>query len=306
MGVPVDISTNSESVLALADRLWSAYPVCHPAISGRDPVTLRIMVEGVGVRPAPTPALLGQQHLMSIVQDSHNFAVCDLSGSFGYAHVTGDVALDGEYFRYHFLEAVIYTMMEARYFCPVHASCIALDGRAILLCGDSGAGKTSLAYACARRGWTFLSGDATYIVRDRPEPSVAGRPFSIRFRSEARHLFPELAAFAPERRPNGKLDMEIDTQELGLATALESRPVGLVFLNRQTTGANLKKGARIGSFSREEAFEQCSRTICYGNDDIRAAQTKALREFLTLPVAELTYSDLDEAESALRRIATAA
>jgi len=297
MGVPVDIGTNSESVLTVAHRLWSGYP----PISGRDPIALRVMVEGIGVKPAPIPSLLGQQHLMSIVRDSHNFAVCDLAASLGYARVTEDVALDGEYFRYHFLEAIIYTMMEARYFCPVHASCIALGGRAILLCGDSGAGKTSLAYACAKRGWTFLSGDATCIVRDRPEPSVAGRPFSIRFRSEARHLFPELGVFTPERRANGKLDMEIDTQELGLATALESRPVGLVFINRQRTG-----GARIGPFSREEAFEQCSRTICYGNADIRAAQTKALREFLTLPVAQLTYSDLDEAECALRRIATAA
>jgi len=296
MGIPVDIGTNSESILAVADRLWLGYP----AVSGRDPVTLRVVVQS-GVKSAAFPSLLGQEHLMSIIGDAPNFAVCDLAASFGYARVTRDVALDGDYFRYHFLEAAIYTMMEARYFCPVHASCIALDGRAILLCGDSGAGKTSLAYACAKKGWTFLSGDATCIVRDHAEPSVAGRPFSIRFRSEARDLFPELGVFTPERRANGKFDIEIDTQELGLTTALESRPVGIVFLNRQRTGA-----VRINSFSREEAFEQCSRAICYGNEDIRGAQKKALRGFLTLPVAELTYSGLDEAESALRGTVRAA
>ena len=301
MGIPVDIGTNSAAILAVADRLWSVYPVSPD----RSPITLRVMVQS-GVKSAAAPSLLGQEHLMSIIGDAHNFAVCDLAASFGYARVTEHVALDGEYFLYHFLEAAIYTMMEARYFCPVHASCIALDGRAILLCGDSGAGKTSLAYACAKMGWTFLSGDATCIVRDRAEPSVAGRPFSIRFRSEARELFPELGGFAPQRRANGKLDIEIDTQELGLSTALESRAVGIVFLNRRRTGASVKKAARVGSFSREEAFEQCSRAICYGNEDIRVAQKKALCGFLTLPVAELTYSGFDEAESALRRMATGA
>jgi len=29
--------------------------------------------------------------------------------------------------------------------------CVALDGRGVLLCGDSGAGKSSLSYACAAR-----------------------------------------------------------------------------------------------------------------------------------------------------------
>ncbi len=95
-------------------------------------------------------------------------------------------------------------MIEARHFCPIHAACIALNGRAVLLCGNSGAGKTSLAYACAKKGWTYLSGDATYIVRNRPDRTVAGRPFSIRFRAEARELFPELSEFAPRGAPEGK------------------------------------------------------------------------------------------------------
>lgn len=235
-----------------------------------------------------------------MVHGPDNFAVCDLAASFAFARLTKDVAADSAYVRYHFIEPAVYLMIEASRFCPVHASCIALDGHAVLLCGDSGAGKTSLAYACAKRGWTFLSGDATYIVRDTPEPTVAGRPHSIRFRADARDIFPELGMYLAEHRPNGKLDMEIDTSELGLATAFQSKACCVVFLNRTRDN----RSATIASFPRDEGIRQLSQAICYGDSHIRAAQTHALLDLMELPVVELTYTEFAGAEKALRVLAS--
>ncbi len=245
---------------------------------------------------------VGQGHLISMVHGPDNYAVCDLAASFAFARLTQDVAADRAYVRYHFLDPAVYLMIEARQFCPVHASCISFNGRALLLCGESGAGKTSLAYACARSGWTFLSGDATYIVRDQPEHIVTGRPFSIRFRAEARDLFPELRAYIPEQRPNGKLDLELDTSELGLTVANQSKACCVVFLNRRRSHAS----ASITSFDRDEAILRLTQAICYGDQRIRAAQTAALRDFMELPVVELTYSDFTGAEKALRVLASGA
>ena len=298
MGIPVHIATNSQSTFwRLPDRVWSRYPV----VAGAQPVVLRVMVEDHNTTDRLSPPVpRGQGHLLSIVQGPDNFAVCDLSASFGFARLTHDVAKDSAYVRYHFLETAVYTMIEAQHFCPVHASCVALNGRAAVLCGDSGAGKTSLAYACARLGWTYLADDATYIVRDRRDPTVAGRPFAIRFRAEARALFPELSRYRPERRPNGKLNLEIDTDELGLTVALESKASCLVFLNRKDYPAE----ARISRFSRADAFQQLSKSICYGDQHTRNAQTQSLGDCVKLPVLELAYSDFDSAETALRGVLT--
>jgi hypothetical protein len=293
MGVPVEIATNSEAVFATAERMWARYPIAP----GGGSITFRIAVTNQDAAVPPLPAMpLGQGHLVSIVHGPGNFAVCDLNASFGFAWLTRDVANESAYLRYHFLEPALYVMIEARYLSPLHASCIALDGRALVLCGDSGAGKTTLAYACAKMGWTYLSDDATHIVRGRPDRVVVGRPFSIRFRAAARKLFPELDAWLPELRPNGKLDLEIDTSELGLTIALESNAFGVVFLNRRESASH----AQVAPFAAAEALRQFSKAVCFGDQRLRAKQIRALQDFTRLPIVELTYGDLSGAEKLLR------
>lgn len=295
MGFPLDLATNSEDILAAADRIWAQFP----ATSREGTVTLRVVVEDRDARVPPLPVMpRGRNHLVSMVHGPDNFAVCDLAGSFTFACLTRDVARDHAWVRYHFLEPAGCMMIDAAHLSPVHASCVAIDGRAAVLCGDGGAGKTSLAYACARKGWTYLSDDATHIVRDRADRTVVGRPFRIRFRESARLLFPELNRFTPERRPNGKLDIEVETGVLGMAVALESRAAQVVFLNRQ----NEPIQARIDPFPRTEATRRLQNLTCYGDDRVRSEQNHALAEFLRAPIVELTYNDLDGAERALRTL----
>jgi hypothetical protein len=301
MGIPVDIETNSAAVLGVADQIWAGYP-CVPreaALTGVAAVSFRIVVSDRDAIIAPFPSMpVGQGHLVTMVQGASNFAVCDLRSSFGFARLTRDVAGDGAYFRYHFLEPAVYVMISARYLSPLHAACVELNGRALVLCGNSGAGKTTLAYACAMKGWKYLSDDATHIVRGRSDHTVAGRPLSIRFRETARNLFPELNAWTPERRPNGKLDLEINTSDLGLATTFESKACGVVFLNRQSAGGR----PRIDAFPAADALKEFSKAVCFGDDAMRADQTDAFRRFTELPIVELTYGSPDSAESALRAL----
>jgi hypothetical protein len=37
----------------------------------------------------------------------------------------------------------------------LHAAFVSREGEAFCLCGDSGSGKSSLSYACARAGWVY-------------------------------------------------------------------------------------------------------------------------------------------------------
>ena len=63
----------------------------------------------------------------------------------------------------------------------VHATCVANDGRAVLISGPSGAGKSDLALRLLDRGFMLVSDDQTVVRRDGDRliasapPSIAGK-----------------------------------------------------------------------------------------------------------------------------------
>ncbi len=64
---------------------------------------------------------------------------------------------------------------------PIHASCVAIGGRAVLIEGASGTGKSDLALRLIDRGALLVSDDYTLIQRMEnrlfasPPPTIAGR-----------------------------------------------------------------------------------------------------------------------------------
>ena len=69
----------------------------------------------------------------------------------------------------------------------IHASTVALDGRAVLICGPSGSGKSDLALRMLDRGFTLVSDDQTLVWRDG-ERLVAAAPANIAGKLEIRGL----------------------------------------------------------------------------------------------------------------------
>ena len=67
----------------------------------------------------------------------------------------------------------------------LHASTVALDGRAVLISGPSGSGKSDLALRLLDRGFTLVSDDQT-IVRKDGEKLLASAPPTIHGRLEIR------------------------------------------------------------------------------------------------------------------------
>ena len=63
----------------------------------------------------------------------------------------------------------------------MHASCVAVDGKAVLICGPSGAGKSDLALRLIDRGFTLVSDDQTMIRKSGDHllatapPTIAGK-----------------------------------------------------------------------------------------------------------------------------------
>lgn len=69
----------------------------------------------------------------------------------------------------------------------VHASCVAVGGRGVLILGESGAGKSALALQLMALGARLVSDDRTILVAG-PEGLTARAPEAIRGRIEARFV----------------------------------------------------------------------------------------------------------------------
>src|SRR5450755_905368 len=178
LGFPVKLHTNSEQIRDAAVEAWGR----DRPVFDKPGIELRFAV-APGTETERPPARIPRAHgnLVSSIHSAENYYLADLSRGFAFGWLTPAVIRDRGYFRYHFLEAAAYLLLNALYLTPIHAACVGLRGAGLVLCGPSGAGKTSLAFACALRGWEYVSDDASHLVRQSENPCwVVGRPHHIR------------------------------------------------------------------------------------------------------------------------------
>jgi len=297
LGFPLELATNSAAVMRAAQESWSSFSLAFPEA----PVLLSLAVtEHDEPRLPPRPKFRSHLHLMSIVSDAHNQVICDFSRSMAAGWIAPRVAQNGEFLRVHFLEASVMTTLVNAHLAPMHSALITRRGVGLALCGDSFAGKSTLAYACARSGWTFISDDGSFLLRNRADRYAVGNPFAIRFREDAKSLFPELSSFKVAQRHNGALGIEARTSALPVSTAHGCSIDHLVFLRRS--------GSRPASLDRVEASEaQCwlEKASLYGPYDVRESQRQAYRRLLGAGIWELHYSHLPDAVRLLDRLGAA-
>lgn len=293
LGFPLEIASNSEDVIQAACESWESYP---PAF---DEAPLRLHL-GVGPGDPKLPArskFRSREHLMSMFANPDNFAICDLNAGFAYGWVTEPVAADHALLSYRFLASTALTLVQHRSLAVIHSALIARNGCGVALCGESMSGKSTLAYACARAGWTYVSDDGTYLVRKDSGRYAIGAHHSIRFREDARELFPELKHRLPRVRPNGKLGIEVLTRELPIAT-VQGCPIDhIVFLNRNEPGL-----PRLRPYPKEQLLAWCEQGACYGAAEVRAAQLQSYQRLAGAGIWELCYRDFDSAIHRLEQL----
>lgn len=294
-GYPLQLESNSADVIAAAMEAWGAYEPTFDA----QPVRLCVGVKGCSIDPVPLDSIIrSRENLMSIVAGSENFITCDFNSGFAFGWVTQDVASDHPLLRYRFLTAAGATLVEQRAFTALHGALISRSGCGLMLAGDSFAGKSTLAYACARMGWTYVSDDAAYFVRDREDRYAAGESHSIRFRPDAPTLFPELAPHLPSVRPNGKIAIEIRTRDLDLSTASGCHVHHVVYLNREAG----RHPANLRRITAERALADWSKYNVFGTAGMRDARRRCHKHLLSAQLWELRYSHLDDAVGRLNRL----
>jgi hypothetical protein len=287
LGYAIEIATNETEVLEIADECF-----CHARMLRSGPrIRVSIGVTAGGESECPRePTRRAHNHLFSLVADADNQALLDLNTCTSFAWVTQAAVSNRLYFRYNFLEKMVYLLLGASVVTDLHAACVGRNGMGVLLCGDTGAGKSTLAYACARDGWTYTSDDTSYLINDSAVPRVIGHSHRVRFRPEARALFPELKGHQVTPRMEGKPSIEVPISELPIVNMADEAEINsVVYLKRYPSAAGklvrLPKGA-VTQRMRDELFSA---------GEVRTRHEKILERFIAVPGYELHYSELGDA-----------
>lgn len=298
-GFPVRLATNSEDVLRAAETSWGGMP---PKFD-EAPLEIMCLVSGRGGEEVPPfPTVRARRHLLVSVADAGNMMVCDLAACVASIWVTESAVRppDYDYLRYHLLQTAAYCLMDIRHVATVHAACVSFEGRSVLLAGASGVGKTSLAYACARRGWVYTSDDASRILRRGDNRKVLGTPRMFRFRDTAGRLFPEFSGWRQSRRGNGKPTIEVRTGLLPeIRTAEEAEIHHVVFLDRR---AEMGPKAALTRLDEEEAYRRLLLDPWPPEVPGAAERRAAIRRLAAAPSWEMSYRDLDAAADRLEKL----
>jgi hypothetical protein len=291
LGYPLELQTNSAEVIAAASEGWGAFQQAFDEA----PVRLCLGVTEWDGGALPLESVVrSREHMMSIIADPENFVVCDFNRGFAFGWVTQNTAADHPLLRYRFLFSGGATLVEQRAFASLHGALVVRNGTGVMLAGDSFAGKSTLAYASARAGWTYVSDDGAFMVRGRDDRYVVGDPHSIRFRPDAPELFPELAGRLVTIRPNGKVAIELLTRDLALSTAAGCNVDHVVYLNRAPAARTC-----LGRISRARVREDWLHYATFGTKEVREAQRHCQERMLAAQLWEMQYSDLDDAVARL-------
>ena len=180
----------------------------------------------------------------------------------------------------------------------LHASVLAPASRAIALCAPQGGGKSTLAAYLAARGWRYFNDDLAIV--DPRGPAVLPLPVALGVKPGARGMlesdYPALRR-APVHRYGRKAVRYVAVRRSAMGT--EPAPLAAIVFSRYEAGAALTM--------RSVAPAQAARAVMEAGIVFSPALRHEMVDWMgrllqDIPCLQLRYSNLSEAEAALRTV----
>ncbi len=247
MGLTLRLLADHPTILAAAESAFGGFGDVGAGDARAAPdLTFRLLT-GAGASEHPAAALpepvyseVGARVLQKAGgAGSVARLVADRQAGLAWGRFAPRVLAAPAYFRVHFLELALFVMLAPRGLMGVHAAAIAAggeDGRALLLRAAGRGGKTTLAYAAARRRFRALAEDVVWI--DAARGCWWGTPRWFHLRPDARILFPELGDGRPEVVLRGEPKLAVDLEAMRPGSTLHRARGGPVVLLERTRGAS--------------------------------------------------------------------
>ena len=296
LGFRLDVASNDARALKPVERAFPGAP--GPGMQAPY-CSLRIVV-GDGEAPALQPVYRASGRLLSLAADARHTLTADMDAGEAVLWTTHVAMEDAARFTRWWIAGPVLQMLSHRALTPVHAACVAHEGRGLLLCGPTGAGKSVLAWAAAKAGMAFVSDDVSYLVRGEPG-RVLGRPELLRLKPSAVDLIPELERLQAVRDDTpGEQVYELDPERhLGLATAAECRVAGIVMLERQFSGP-----VEVAPAAADEVLAMLESTLPLAAPAVTEEQAAGLRALVRKPRWRLSYGAAEQGAQTLLHMVT--
>jgi hypothetical protein len=240
MAETLRFETNDPALLAAADAAFGRFAV--PA-DGRAPLVLSLFSEPApagGDDDAPTIGRVinrtrGDRYLVS--GGSRDVGVAEVDAGVALGFVSAATARDTAVVRYSFVEGLALALLpRGRGYLVLHAAGVVRGDIGIAIQGPAGAGKSTLAMACARRGFGVFAEDAIFVRPRATTLELWGMPWVQRLLPDAAAFFPELGDVPPRRQPNGESKLEVDLDRVQPGRAVPCAPAGPILLLARGTG----------------------------------------------------------------------
>jgi hypothetical protein len=215
---------------------------------------------------APPIRMLNGAGFLGSATDTSTFVVLSPEDRTALIFVSREMLRFPYHVRYELIEFAVFTLASrAQRLVPLHAACVGLNGRGVLLMGASGAGKSTVALECLMEGLDFLAEDSVF-VEPRSMRATGSANFlhvradSLRWlgRSTTRSIIGRSPVI---RRRSGvkKFEVDLRRKEFRLAMA-PLKIVGVAFLSPRSAGT----GPVLRRLSAADTLERLSREQAYG------------------------------------------
>jgi hypothetical protein len=265
LGIPVEVRSNSASVLAAAERAFGGWRDLAPGLIAQvPPAIVSVVVQPVDAAltaGGPRPFVHRVHGRCFVASDGANLLTAQYDQGRALAFIAPELLQREAQLRYNVLQLLALLLATQHDRVPLHAGAVVIDGLAILLAGKSTAGKSTLCYAAVRDRFQLLAEDVVYVSR-APDLRLWGLPERIHLVPDAVRFFPELIGAEPEIQANGKLKIGIETASIGPGRAVRHAERAVVCLVERHAGAGTRLepvdpewAAAVLSEDREPGFD---------------------------------------------------
>ena len=269
LGASFRFEAANRALLALVKRAYQHLPAhCFAGTAPAITVRLIATADDAGARwraPPPLRTVAGGGVVAGTV-DAANFAVLAPAAQTGLVAISPRLLRFDYHARYELLEFAVFTLAaRVQSLVPLHAACLGAQGRAVLLVGDAGAGKSTLALHGLLAGLDFTSEDSSFVSPTRL--LVTGVANFVHVRTDALGLVADrqarerLRRSPVIRRRSGVDKFEIDARGARYRLAPSpSRLAAVVFLSAQRA----RNGALLRPLTAARAAARLAATQPFG------------------------------------------
>jgi hypothetical protein len=270
LGARFQFQSNSPQLLQLVDSAYGGLP--RHRLSGAGPrLSVRLQLLSGGPRhwrrrlePPPLTMISGAGFLGGATHAS-NFVVLSQQERSALVGISPQMLRFPYHTRYELIEFAVFSLAQrVQGLVSLHAACVGVDGRGVLMMGPSGAGKSTVALLCLLQGFDFLSEDAVFVTpRSLHATGIANflhvRANSLRWLKRDRNAA-AIRRSPVIRRRSGIKKFELDLRHGGYKLAPAPLRIGaVVFLSSKSAGS----GPLLRPLSKSQLLAKLAQTQAY-------------------------------------------